>query len=92
MGKGGKGKGGKDRLLKEVGKREKGLVFSLSPIKMHPFDHKSAKRIECKRSDVFETFTLSPFPFTLSPFPFPPFPTSLRSPSSTALPRHEKIR
>jgi len=69
-GNGGKGKGGKDRLLKEVGKREKGLVFSLSPIKMHPFDHKSAKRIECKRSDVFETFTLSPFPFTLSPFPF----------------------
>ncbi|PHJ93475.1 hypothetical protein, partial [Nostoc linckia] len=66
-----KGKRGKGKGERERGK---GLVFSLSPIKMHPFDHKSAKRIECKRSDVFETFTLSLFPFTLYPFPFPLYP------------------
>jgi hypothetical protein len=35
--------GEKDRLLREVGKEGACLVFSLSPIKMYPFDHKSPK-------------------------------------------------
>jgi hypothetical protein len=33
------------RLLAEVDKRGKGLVFSLSTIKIHPFFHKGAKSI-----------------------------------------------
>ncbi|WP_180268131.1 hypothetical protein, partial [Nostoc linckia] len=47
-----RGKGERGRRKRERGKRGrgkgervkgKGLVFSLSPIKMYPFDHKSAK-------------------------------------------------
>jgi hypothetical protein len=37
---------------KGEGERGKGLVFSFSPIKMSPFDRKSAKSNESKKSNA----------------------------------------